>query len=300
MSALISNASLIFDVSAIVILLVFVIVNAKRGFARIFVSVIGYILAIIIAGAVGDASAEPIYNSILKSQNIQNIEDVLEDCDVSSAIRDEIKTQSYGVSISADKLQSIIGDANSVYNVINKNGDAEILTADEINNAILDSIDDELGEPLRSVFPSFSVDYMMNYMKSNTDKLYSTASVLLGNDKSTAEYIEETFVRPVVVYILKMAIFFVVFCIVMVIVKVVSKTIENNNSTPNIFGTTDAILGAILGIVEGCVMLVAISVVLRLLIFSNVDTSQILNDTVVQNTKLFKYIYNIDAVKLIH
>jgi uncharacterized membrane protein required for colicin V production len=300
MDSLFEHASLIFDVSAIVILLVFTILNARRGFARTFVSAVGYILAIIMAGAIGDASAEPIYNSILQSQNVKNVQEVLYDCDVSTAVRDEIKTQSYGVSVSADKLQSIIGSADSVYNTINKNGEAEILTEEEIDTLIVDSIDDELGEPLRTAFPSFTANYMINYMKSNEDTLYSTAQALLQEDKTaTAEYIEETFVRPVVVYIIKMAIFFVVFFAVMVVVKIVAKTIENNNGTPNIFGTPDAILGAVLGIVEGCVMLVAICVVLKLVIFSNVNTSEILSDSVVQNTKLFKYIYNIDAVKLI-
>lgn len=303
MSVLLENnsfyVSLIFDVSAILIVLIFLIINAKRGFAKTFISVIGYILAIILAGVISDTSAEPIYDSVLKAQNIKNIEEVLSDCDVSSAIRSDIKKQTYGINISDDKLKNIISSSENIYKAINDDGGSGILSQNDIDTLIADSIDNELGEPLRTMFPSTTVDYMINYMKSNTDRLYRTASILLQGDKSTAEYIEENFIRPVLIYILKMAIFFIVFFIVMFIVKLVSKTLENNNSSINIIGTTDRILGAILGLVEGCILLIIISVVLKLIIFSNVNTSEVLNDSIIQNTKIFKYIYNIDAIKFI-
>jgi hypothetical protein len=183
--------------------------------------------------------------------------------------------------------------------VINKSGDAEILSTDEIDALVVDSIATELGEPLRKeACPGIAVDYMLNYMRSNPDRLYSTATILLQDDTTaTAEYVENKFIRPIVVYILKMAIFFIAFFVVMVAVKLVSNAMENAGNTVNTFGTTDVVLGAVLGIVEGCVALIVLSVVLKLLVLSDVNTSTILSDSAIQSTRLFKYIYSIDAVK---
>jgi uncharacterized membrane protein required for colicin V production len=141
---------------------------------------------------------------------------------------------------------------------------------------------------------------MLNTMRSSDEGLYSTLPSLLKTDKDSAEYIEETFVKPVVVYIINMAIFLILFFIVMVIVKIVSKHIENNTAGIVAVSTTDRVLGGIFGIVEAFVILLLAVVVIKWQVFVHVDTSQILNDSVIQSTKLFKYIYNIDTIKLIN
>lgn len=294
-------ASLIFDGILSVIVLVFMIVNAKRGFSKIFISIIGYVLAIILGCVAGDTGAEPIYNSVLKNANVSEIQTVLSKIDVSESIIDSIKKDTYGIVISEDKLKKVISSPDTIYSIINGDDGSEMLSSDEISLMISNSINDAIEESLKSVLPASSVDYMMNSLSSSSDNLYKTATILVTEDsKSSAEYIEETFIRPIVVYIIKMAIFFIVFFIVMIIVKLIAKSVENNNSSPTIANVTDKVLGALLGIIEAIMLLILISILLKWIVTSNVTTSAILNNDVIQSTTIFKYIYNLDTIKILN
>lgn len=292
-----SYGSLIFDGATILIILVFLIINVKRGFSKTFISVIGYILAILLGSIISDASAEPTYDSVLSNQIVANIEEVLDEHNVASSICDRIKKDTFGVVISPDKLSKVVASSGSLYNAINGK-DNEFLSMDKINNLLGESVEDAISSPLKNVLPSPAVDYMINSLKSNSDLLYTTVPILLQDNKSAAEYIEQTFIKPIVLYIIKMAIFFVIFLIVMIIVKIVSKTIENNDSLPTIAVASDRLLGAILGIAEGMILLILISVVVKLLVYASGGTSEIFSSEVIQSTKLFKTIYNLDIIKM--
>jgi len=291
---------LIFDIGTILIILVYVLVNAKRGFAKIFISILGYILAIVLGSIVSDTLAEPIYNNVLKSETINNVQQVLDEHDVSTSISDRITQDTYGIKISDEKLKKVISSSDGMYNAINGTDGNELISKDKIVNLIGESIEDEISKPLKSILPGSVVDYMMNSIKSNSDTLYSTASVLVQDDANPAEYIEQTFVRPILIYIIKMSIFFIVFLIVMIIVKMISKSMENNDSTPTIVTATNKLLGAILGLLQAIILLLIISIVLKFLVSVNGNVSEILNEDTIQNTKIFKYIYNIDTLKLLN
>ncbi len=292
-----SYGSLIFDGATILIILVFLIINVKRGFSKTFISVIGYILAILLGSIISDVSAEPTYDSVLSNQIVANVEEVLDKHSVASSICDRIKKDTFGVVISQDKLSKVVASSGSLYNAINGK-DNEFLSMDKINTLLGESVEDAISSPLKNVLPSPAVDYMINSLKSNSDLLYTTVPILLQDNKSAAEYIEQTFIKPIVLYIIKMAIFFVVFLIVMIIVKIISKTIENNDSLPTIAVASDRLLGAILGIAEGMILLILISVVVKLLVYSSGGTSEIFSSEVIQSTKLFKTIYNLDIIKM--
>lgn len=292
-----SYGSLIFDGATILIILVFLIINVKRGFSKTFISVIGYILAILLGSIISDASAEPTYDSVLSNQIVANIEEVLDEHNVASSICDRIKKDTFGVVISQDKLSKVVASSGSLYNAINGK-DNEFLSMDKINTLLGESVEDAISSPLKNVLPSPAVDYMINSLKSNSDLLYTTVPILLQDNKSAAEYIEQIFIKPIVLYIIKMAIFFVVFLIVMIIVKIISKTIENNDSLPTIAVASDKLLGAILGIAEGMILLILISVVVKLLVYASGGTSEIFSSEVIQSTKLFKTIYNLDIIKM--
>lgn len=295
------SASLIFDGILAIVLLLFMFVNYKRGFSKTFISVIGYVLAIILGCVAGDTGAEPIYNSILKDASVSEIQEVLSKADVSKSLIEDIKKDTYGIVISEDKLKKVISSPNAIYSVINGNDGSEMLSNDEISMLISNSINNAIGESLKSVLPASAVDYMMNSLSSSSDNLYKTATILVTEDsKTSAEYLEETFVRPIVIYIVKMAIFFVVFFIVMILVKLIAKSIENNNSSPTMASVTDKVLGAIFGIIEAVIVLILVSIVLKWIVTSSVATSSILNDDVIQSTTIFKYIYNLDTLKILN
>lgn len=294
-----SYSNLLFDGATILIILIFLIVNVKRGFTKTFISVLGYILAILLGSVAADTTSEPTYDSVLSKQIVADVQDVLDDNNIASSICNRIKKDTYGIVISEDKLSKVVTSSSSLYNAINGKDGAELISNEKINRLLGESIEEAISEPLKSILPSPAVDYMINSLKSNSELLYNTVPVLLQDNKSAAEYIEHTFIRPIVIYIIKMAIFFVVFLIVMILVKMISKSFENNDTLPTLAVASDRLLGAILGIAEGMILVILVSVVVKLLVYSSGGTSELLNEDVIQSTKLFKTIYNLDVLKML-
>lgn len=289
---------LILDIITIVIILLFTIMNYFRGFSKTIISAVGYILAIVLGSIAGDMSAQNIYDSLLKQEIISDVQQVIEKNDVISPISDKIKKVTYGINISEDKLNVLLSSEDSMYNAINSNG-TEFCSRQDIDNLLGEVIDETLSKPLKTVIPSSAVDYMINAVKSSNDMLYGLTSALTKDSKSCAEYIEHTFISPIVIYIVKFAIFIIVFFITMTIAKIISATIHNIDVFPGMTVSMDRILGACIGLIEAIIFLLILCIILKWIVSVNVGNPNIFDNLSIQNTKLFKYIYNIDTLKVL-
>lgn len=289
---------LILDIITIVIILLFTIMNYFRGFSKTIISAVGYILAIVLGSIAGDMSAQNIYDSLLKQEIISDVQQVIEKNDVISPISDKIKKVTYGINISEDKLNVLLSSEDSMYNAINSNG-TEFCSRQDIDNLLGEVIDETLSKPLKTVIPSSAVDYMINAVKSSNDMLYGLTFALTKDSKSCAEYIEQTFISPIVIYIVKFAIFIIVFFITMTIAKIISATIHNIDVFPGMTVSMDRILGACIGLIEAIIFLLILCIILKWIVSVNVGNPNIFDNLSIQNTKLFKYIYNIDTLKVL-
>lgn len=292
------NNVMVLDVISIIVILAFVLVNYFRGFSKTVISVVGYILAIVLGSFAGDMSASNIYDSFLKENIISDVENVVKDNDVVTSISDKIKKVTYGISISKDKLDILLSSPDSMYNAINTNGN-EFLSKDDINELLSEVIDETMSKPLKAVIPKSAIDYMVNAIKSNEQVLYGLTSALTKDSQTCARYIEETFIAPIVIYIVKIAVFVVVFFITMIIAKIISTSIHDIDVFPGMSVSADRFLGALTGLVEAVVLLLILAIFLKWIVSVNVGDSKIFESSAVQNTKLFKYIYNVDTLKLV-
>lgn len=294
------NNVLVLDIVSIIILLVYVLVNYSRGFARTVISAVGYIVAIVLASIAGDVSAQNLYDTLLKDDITSNVETVLEKNEVIEPISTKIKDVTYGISLSKDKLSVVLQSPDSMYSAINSNDGVEFMSQSDIDELLGEVIDENLGEPLKKVIPTSAVDYMVNAIKSSEETLYGLTSALTQDNKTCAEYLEEHFIQPVVVYIVKIAIFIVVFFIVMIITKVISSTIHNIDVFPGMSVSMDRILGGITGLVEGIVLILLLCIFLKWAISVNVGSEKLFSsEDINDKSLLFKYFYNIDTLKLL-
>ncbi|MGN1412298.1 MAG: CvpA family protein [Oscillospiraceae bacterium] len=292
------NNVMVLDVISVIVIVAFVMVNYFRGFSKTVISVIGYILAIVLGSFAGDMSASNIYDSFLKENIISDVETVIHDNDVITSISDKIKTVTYGINISTNKLDALLSSPDSMYNAINTNGN-EFLSKDDINNLLSEVIDETMSKPLKAVIPSSAIDYMINLIKSNENVLYGLTSALTKDSRTCAEYIEETFVSPIVIYIIKIAVFVVIFFITMIIAKIISTSIHDIDVFPGMSVSVDRFLGALTGLVEAIVVLLILAIFLKWIVSVNIGDSKIFESNAIQSTKLFKYIYNVDTLKLV-
>lgn len=293
------NNVIILDIISIIIVLAFMLVNYFRGFSKTVISTVGYILAVVLGSIAGDMSAQNIYDSVLKENIISDIQTVVSKNDIIQPISDKIKDVTYGISISEEKLNVILSSPDSMYNSINSDNN-EFMSMEDINILLSEVIDETIGEPLKSVIPTSAVDYMVNAIKSSEDTLYKLTSAFTKDNKSCAIYLEENFIAPIVIYIVKIAIFIIVFFITMIIIKIISSTIHSIDVFPGMTVSMDRFLGAITGLIEAIVLLLLLCIFLKWLVSVNVGNVKFFDSVSIQeNTKLFKYIYNIDTLNLL-
>lgn len=293
------NNVIMLDIISIIIIVAFILVNYFRGFTKTAISVVGYILAVVLGSILGDMSAQNLYDSAIKQGILSNIQTVLKDNDVIESINDKVKEVTYGIDIGNERLSVILSSPDSMYNTINTNGN-EFLSMESIDNLLSETIDETIGESLRAVVPTSAVDYVINTIKSNQEALYGLTSALTKDNEYCAEYLEENFIAPIVVYIVKIAIFTIVFFITMIIAKIISSSVHDVDVFPGMTVSLDRFLGAIAGLIEAIVLLLLLCIFLKWIVSVNVGNSRLFDSVAIeQDTILFKYIYNIDTLKLL-
>lgn len=290
---------LIYDIVVVLLVVVFIILNAKRKFSNVFVTIIGYVVAIVLGSMVGDATGEPLYNNFIQSSNVQDISDVLEKNTVTEDIISTIKKETFGVNIPENSLKAIISSPDKMYSTINGNNGSEMFTKEEIADMISNSINDSLYDNLVQVMPSVAVKYMMNSIANDDNLTYQVANHFVNDDINTlSEYVVSTFIKPIVIYITKGAVFLILFLIVMIITKIIHKNLDDNGNLPILSDFFDGFLGAISGIVEAIVLVLLATIVLRLVVLVDCNLNSMFTQDTIQQTMIYKYLYDIVLLRI--
>lgn len=292
---------LIYDIVVVLLVVIFIILNTKRKFSNVFVTIIGYVVAIVLGSMVGDATGEPLYTNFIQSSNVQDISDVLEKNTVTEDIISTIKKETFGVNIPENSLKSIISSPDKMYSTINGNKGSEMFTKEEIADMISSSINDSLYDDLVQVMPSVAVKYMMNSITSDDDLTYQVANHFVNDDyydSTLSEYVVSTFIKPIVIYITKGAVFLILFLIVMIITKIINKNLDDNGRLPILSDFLDGFLGAISGIIEAVVLVLLATIVLRLVVLVDCNLNSMFTQDTIQQTMIYKYLYDIVLLRI--
>lgn len=293
---------LIFDAAAVIITLIMVVANAKKGFSGKATVLIGYLLATAFAWTACITVSPMLYQNYIKGSSIQKIEDALNDekLDIAADISQKISQQTYGVSIRSDYIESAALQessdfGNALYQIISEN--TSMLSSKEaVTNLVADTLSDSLGTKLGNVVPESAVNMINACVEENSDALFESVRKLIkGDNHAAAVYIQEQFIEKPTLIIVKTAVYVIVFLLVMIITRVVAEMLRSGrDSSPLKKG--DALLGGLLGLLESAAWLIIISVAVKAFINLNQDTNPIVNSDVINSTIIFKYIYNLNIL----
>lgn len=131
---------------------------------------------------------------------------------------------------------------------------------------------------------------------SGTDIFTDIFTAIISADTDDAEHaFSDEFIKPIVMVPLRALVFFILFALVSFLLSLLSKAFKFINKVP-VLGTLNALLGGAVGALEAAVILCVICIVLHIIISLTGNTIIFLNVMTINETFIFKYIYNLEIL----
>lgn len=290
----------IFDALTVIIVILVMASNIRRGMRKVLVFGIGYIVATLFASVFGAIAAPTLYEAVAERSDISAIETANSHIDLVAVFTDAMEAQQYGFKIDSAKIKEILTGKNNaefdteLYEYANRNSGTPVSEKSVFMHMIRDAFVSAYGEALGERLPHY---VKMNFEQQVTvnPSLMRDIIVEFYNPKHSAmnhaEFIEERFSREPTTEVLQIFIFLISFSVLMVVAALISAALQNQMYF-SMLPRTDRILGGLLGLLETAVMLIILTVVVRLIVMLSGGTFFCFNDTAIHNSKIFIYLYD--------
>ena len=220
----------IFDIGVILVLVVCIIYGYCKGLLSMLASIIGRILAVILALLLINPVSTYIYGTFIE----EKVSDVV-----------------------TEKISSIVTT------------EADATTVEMVTKVTED-------------MPKFIQKTALNLSESLT----------LDTEDSTkiAESINNNVISPIIISAVEVLVFIVLFTVFMIIVKCLTKVFEKVNDIP-LVGKLNKVLGSFAGIINAAIIIIIAIYIIRGAVLLMGDSSDILNNEVIGQSKIFSVLY---------
>jgi uncharacterized membrane protein required for colicin V production len=133
----------------------------------------------------------------------------------------------------------------------------------------------------------------------NVDSQAITSSIgksVEGTTQNLALYMTDNIFAPASTLILRGIFFFIIFAVVSFIINRICSVLRLVNKIP-IVGSVNSFFGGLIGLLEGALILTVVAVAVSLLIRLLPEPRTFFSSEVIDNTIIFKHIYNFDPLK---
>lgn len=288
----------IYDILVIVILIATVVSNAKRGFQKNFLIIIGYTISSIVAALTSGIMAETVYTSVMRGSNLEGFEECIRTYDAAQAFYDVINEQEYGATLDLKTVEAYLLPDNDdyedkLYAYVKNSARYQFSTKTAFSNLLRDEFLESFGGLMKKELPLYAYKSMYaDIMEDGT--LYQTSVQLICGDDSVhsiAEYLEDTFVREEAIHTAHLFLFLAIFLFCMCIFALVANILQKSVYL-NIHAHTDHLAGGFLGLVEAVVFLCLLTVFIRLVVDASDMDTVLFNDVTIQSTRIFRHLYD--------
>lgn len=291
---------IIYDIIATIIIAGAVVSNAKRGFSRIFVSAMGYLISCVLASSLSNAFAPQFYDIFLKERIIENTSTAIHESDISEEIRNCISDMTYGLDISVKDIGRAVekSDGRSIdkviYNLIISRSAGAVSSETEVTKGLESGITDSIRKIFDDKVPETMLKGLTNATQNSIESVSEFISVMfLDSADKAAEYIEEHYIRQYAVEFVKILLFILILFILMFIVKIIENMLVQADKIP-VIGRFDSLAGGIFGAVEASALVFIACIIVKFIILLTDGTQTFLNEDTIEQSKLFSIFYNFD------
>lgn len=278
----------ILDIITVLIFILCVAYGSRRGIVRMIISVLGFVIAGAAAAFVSNSAYMYVYDSYVKEQVIDIIEEKAEDLakeyDPEDRMNELLKEDNY-----IGELFSVSSDGKNDSNI-----PSELLTDSQFRgtlNKVFTEYCYKLTDSLDGVLPDEIISSAEKYLEENSDTQEDQLLIFEESKASAAALIEEKIVRPVLLSTIKKVIFAVTFIAVSIIFTVISRMIGILRHIPAV-RSVDSMFGGVLGVILGLFLIAATALLCSIFIKLTNNENTIINTDIISGTYIFRYAYN--------
>lgn len=290
-----------FDALVIAVIIAFIYIGAKKGFAKKISVIVGYILALGIAFFGSRVIAPQIYDSAIKETTVSGIESVLEELDFTQIVKQTISGKYSGLKLSDAEINSVLNSedgnvSDNLYELMRKKDSVVTKDKNQFENIFCTLITNNIDSALSDKVPSFIIEPLIQDTANKVDECNNLIVTLIKGEEATADYFEAKYLREPLVNIVTIFTFIILFLIVLVATRFVANRLEEANSIP-VLGKVNSLVGGVLGLAEGLVIVFIISLIIKLIISIGNGEMVLFNEDTIEKTKVFKQFYEISFVQ---
>ena len=291
-----------YDILAVALTLFIIYLNAKRGFKKNFLIIIGYVLSVVVTSVTSAMLAEPVYTGLIRESNLYAFDQVLSDYDGTAVIQNALDKQEYGAKFDEKKIDIYLSPAkadfeNELYRYVNQTCDYTVTTPTEFRNILRGAFIESFGSLMAKQMPLYARLSLEDKLADNDTLYVETMQHIYGETGSMRQitaYLEDTYVKDDCIRIINSFLFVAIFCCLMSLIAVLAKKLESRIYF-NIYPVVDHTAGGLLGILEALMLLCLLCIFLRLLFVTASDTMLVLNEETILKSRLFRYIYQLSG-----
>lgn len=281
------------DVLVVCIVIISAFAGAKRGFLSTLASAIGCVVAMALAVAVSGDLSVSIYDSLIRDEVLSKTSTAISSYKGSEEISLSLSSHYEGVTLSSESVSEALSNSENISQSINEllcSGTGQPLTPEETDKLLQDAFETTFGNKIEENLPAFCMQKLREDTRSDTSDLTTAVfSVVSGNTEDAAEFIESTYIRPVIVSVIKTICIIVIFTVVAVAFRLASDLILKT-ITPEPIKTVDKFAGLIIGALLGVLAVVVIGMGIDALITMSDGELVFLNESTIEKTRVFKHI----------
>ena len=292
------NLNWCFDAAAGVMLVLFLIYGIRKGASRTFVPFIVNIVFVVLTFFMSGVIAGTLYETMISDSVELSVEEVVDNFDLQGyfnkeykelTLIDDVSEKEAAVVLSSEtdmdkKFWKLIDKTSGVGNQVN-----ESACFTGLNNIIRVSLQNELAKKL----PPCAGHFFENFNEGNEEETYKLISMIYSDRKSAANYITENCVSDVMFRFVKIVSFVIASAVLMILTGIIF-SIAFRNKDQDAMGAGDSLAGAVIELFNGLMIIAVAAVLVKIVIWSGVTIENIMDEKTLNNSYVFKYLYNLD------
>ena len=289
----------ILDILVLLVVGYVLLSNAKRGFTKVLVLSIGYIVATLGASLVAGLGAESVYESIAERSNLSAIENVNEHMKWSKVFAEAINAGKYGFVCTEKDVDIVLRSDRRFYfdeilnDYVNQKTENAAKNRELFTEQLRDAFIKAYSEELNKWLPRYVKVNFKNKIAEDPsimNQIVDAANNRKRSARENAEVIEKIFSKEPTVEVLRIFIYLVVLSVLMVIAAIISAVLQNTLFF-NLTRVKERLFGGILGGLEAVTMLVLLTMLVKLIVMLGGGEFLFFSEKTIDRSILFRFLY---------
>ncbi len=289
-----------YDVIAVAAVLVCVFLTVKRGLMKASISLVGYVLAVVIALSASSSVANSFYEGSVRTNNIKKLDYNITNGDFYGDLATYLNNLGYDVYVDQIKLEAICNSEEGnvdeqIYTYLNNINNREVAPEGIFMEKLHEGYATVISDLIKRQLSEYSAEYAAEQIRNKPTAIYKYMKLVKDPDYKTpaAELLVDTYLeKPYKTQVRLVCLIFLL--VVFIVITIFVETIANRRDHIEASLVTNVISGLI-GIVKGIVVLFLIAVMVRLYVVLGSNKMLFFNHEAIDNSYIFKYVYSFVA-----